>query len=154
MAKSEWHLIPEQERYREALDTSLEMAYTSEMLMARKAYEGACAEVGLEPKEEDQIDFHEIGYNKEVKRNFKYALSPSDFINNLGKDGLEYWKLREKDEFILDRIDELLNLSIQWNSLDTIYDYLCFEFGDFDDKVLSNIVKDLEKLNYIESREV
>ena len=154
VAKSEWHLIPEQERFREALDTSLEMTYSSEMLMARKAYEGACAEVGLEPKDEDQIDFHDIGYNKEVKRKIKYALSPSDFLRDLGKDGLEYWKLREKDEHILDRIDELFNLSIQWNSLDTIYDFLCFQFGDFDDKILSKIVKDLENLNYIESRDV
>ncbi len=154
VAKEEWNLISEQERLREALDTSLEMAYSSEMLVARKAYEGACAEVGLEPKEEDEIDFKDVGYNKDVKRTFKHALSPSAIMRGLGKEAARYMKMREDDPHIFDRIDELLNLSVNWQSLDTIYDLLCFQFGHFDDKILSQIIKDLEQLKLIDTREV
>jgi hypothetical protein len=154
VAKTEWPLIAEQESFREALDTSLEMAYSSEMLMARKAYEGACAEVGLEPKEEDQIDFEDVGFQKEIKRKIKYALSPGGLVQGLGKEGMKYVKYREEDEYVFDRIDELLNLAHDWNSLDTIYDLLCFQFGTFDDRRLSEVVKDLEKLEMIETRDV
>ncbi len=154
VAKSEWKLISEQESLREALDTSLEMIYSSEMLVARKAYEGACAEVGLEPKKEDEIDLEGIGFNKDIKRKFKHALSPSALVTGLGKEGLRYMKMREKDEHIFDRIDELLNLAVEWRLLDVIYDLLCFQFGHFEDRTLSEIVKDLEKLGFIESKEV
>ncbi|MGY5881861.1 MAG: hypothetical protein RTV31_16545, partial [Candidatus Thorarchaeota archaeon] len=39
-ATTEWSLITEQEAIRTALKTSLQMAYTTEMVIARKAYEG------------------------------------------------------------------------------------------------------------------
>ncbi len=54
---------------------------------------------------------------------------------------------------IFERVDEILNLSNDWESLDSIYDALCFQFGNFEAKVLLDIVKDMTKAGFLESRE-
>ncbi|MGY5852146.1 MAG: DUF4910 domain-containing protein [Candidatus Thorarchaeota archaeon] len=153
-AKEEWVLIAEQESILRALDTSLEMMYSSEMLVARKAYEGACAEVGLQPKDEDQLLFKDVGFEMEVRRTFRHALNPTGFINRIGKEGLKYMKLQAEDIHIFSRIDELLNLAVDWKSLDTIYDLLCFQFGVFEDKLMSQIVRDLSSAGLLDTRGV
>ena len=153
-AATEWALISEQDRLREALKTSLDMAYTSEMMIARKAYEGACAEVGLEAKEEHEIELDTVGLDVEVKRNFKYPLSPSMMAEKLKDKMDKYMKLKEKDHHLYVRIDEMLNLSIDWANLNEIWDKLCFQFGHSDSQILVSIVDDLKEMGVLEVREV
>jgi hypothetical protein len=45
-------------------------------------------------------------------------------------------------------------MSQDWTSLDTIWDMLCFQFGDIDSGKLLKIVKDLAEAGVIESRSV
>lgn len=152
-AAAEWSLISEQESLREALKTSLEMGYTTEMVVARKAYEGACAEVGLEAQKDDQIDIDTLSIGIEVRRTMKYPLAPGAMMMKLPERVPDYIKLREKMRNIFERIDEILNLSNEWESLDSIYDALCFQFGNFEARVLLDIVKDMTKAGFLESRE-
>ena len=153
-ATTEWSLIAEQEAIRTALKTSLQMAYTTDMVIARKAYEGACAEVGLEAMKEADIVLDPKSFGIEVKRIYEHALSPTFLIQQLGDKAAEYAKMREEDEHSWDRLDELLNMSQDWTSLDTIWDMLCFEFGDIESGKLLKIVKDLAEAKVIESRSV
>jgi len=153
-ATSEWSLIAEQEAIRTALKTSLQMVYTTEMVIARKAYEGACAEVGLEAMQEDDIVLDPLSFGIEIKRIHEHALSPTFLLLKLGDKAAEYAKMREEDPHSWDRLDELLNMSNDWASLDTIWDMLCFQFGDIDSGKLLKIVKDLAEAEVIESRSV
>jgi hypothetical protein len=141
------------------------MAYTSEMMVARKAYEGACAEVGLEAKEEHEIDLDTVGLDVEIKRNFKYPLSPSMMAEKLKDKMGKYMKLKEKDQHLyvridemlnlcIVRIDEMLNLCIDWANLNKIWDKLCFQFGHFDSQILVSIVDDLKEMGVLEVRDV
>ena len=153
-AATEWSLIAEQEAIRNALKTSLQMVYTTEMVIARKAYEGACAEVGLEAMQEDQIILDPKSFGIEIKRVHEYALSPTFLQLKLGDKTLKYTEMQEKDPHLGNRIDELLNMAKDWTSLDLIWDMLCFEFGDIESGDLLKIVKDLAEAGIVESRSV
>lgn len=153
-AASEWSLIAEQEAIRQALKTSLQMVYTTEMVIARKAYEGACAEVGLEAMQEDQIVLEPESFGIEVKRIYKHALNPSFLMLKLGDKAAKYNEMRKKDPHAMDRLDEMLNMAQEWTSLDIIWDMLCFQFGDIEAGELLKIVRDLTEAGIIESRSV
>ena len=153
-ATSEWSLITEQEAIRSALKTSLQMAYTTEMVIARKAYEGACAEVGLEAMQEDDIVLDPKSFGIEVKRIHDHALNPSFLTQKLGEKAPKYEEMRKQDPHSWDRFDELLNMSKDWTSLDQIWDMLCFQFGNIESGDLLKIVKDLVEAGIIESRSV
>ncbi len=148
----EWHLISEQKSLQEALKTSLEMAYTTEMVVSRKAYEGACAEVGLEAQGDDQISLESLSFGKEIKRKITYPLDPGFIMMKLPERIPAYMELRENIKKIGEIVDEILNLSNEWTSLDSIYDALCLQFGSFESKILLDIVKDLTTADVIESR--
>ena len=149
----EWKLISEQSALLDALKTSIEMGYTTEMVVARKAYEGACAEIGLEAKEEHLPDIDAIGLEVEVKRTFKHALSPSFFFNSLGENKEEYMKMRETDPNVYNRIDELVNLTKDWAKLSDIWDRVCYQFGSIDTKTFLKLVEYLKGMELIETRE-
>ena len=152
-AEEEWHLIQEQKEIKEAFKTSLEMNYTTEMVIARKAYLGACAEVGLEAKEQSQFDLESFENNTEVKRNLEYAL-PLSIISRLDSERFaKYVMLTEKHPSLGSWVDELLNLSVDWTRLEDIWDRLCFQFGKFDFTLLEGIVKDLKDLGALKVRE-
>jgi hypothetical protein len=153
-ATIEWSLIDEQESLRQSLKTSLQMVYTTEMVVARKAYEGACAEVGMEAKEEDQIPLHMISFRTEIKRKYTHAMSPGFIIRSLGDKGHEYRKMSEEREMIFASIDELLNMAKEWTSLDDIWDMICFQFRDIESGKMIEIVKDLTEAGIVESRSV
>ncbi len=153
-ATTEWSLIAEQEAIRNALKTSLQMAYTTEMVIARKAYEGACAEVGLEAMQEDDIVLDPLSFGIEVKRVYDHALSPTFLLQRLGDKAAEYSEMRREDPNSWNRLDELLNMSKEWTSLDTIWDMLCFQFGNIESGTLLKIVNDLAEAGIIESRSV
>ncbi|TFG09177.1 DUF4910 domain-containing protein [Candidatus Thorarchaeota archaeon] len=152
-AGEEWPLIAEQKALLQSLKASLEMSYTTEMMVLRKAYEGACAEVGLEAKDEDQLELDPSAFDIEVKRKIRYAMSPSYVIKEKPEKLVDYAPIFEEDPRIMNRIDELLNLSEDWTSLSDIYDRLCFQFGPFDSKTLWMLVKDLEEVGVLETRE-
>ena len=153
-ATSEWSLIEEQEALRQSLKTSLQMVYTTEMVVARKAYEGACAEVGMEAKQEDQIPLHMISFRIEVKRKYTHAMNPDFIIKSLGDKGPEYRKMSEEREMIFASIDEMLNMAKEWTPLDDIWDMICFQFRDIEPGKMIQIVKDLTEAGIIESRSV
>lgn len=153
-AADEWSLITEQEAIRSALKTSLQMAYTTEMVIARKAYEGACAEVGLEAMQEDDIVLDPKSFGIEVKRIHAHALNPSFLTQKLGEKAPKYEDMRKQDPHSWDRFDELLNMSNDWTSLDLIWDMLCFQFGNIESGELLKIVKDFVEAGIIESRSV
>ncbi len=153
-ATEEWSLIEEQEALRQSLKTSLQMVYTTEMVVARKAYEGACAEVGLEAMQEDQISLDTVSFGIEVKRIYDHAMNPDHVITNLGDKGEEYRKMSENQERIFATIDEMLNMSREWTSLDVIWDMICFQFKEIDSSKMIKIVKDLTEAGIIESRSV
>jgi hypothetical protein len=153
-ATSEWSLISEQEAIRQALKTSLQMTYTTEMVVARKAYEGACAEVGLEAMQEDQIVLDPESFGVEVKRIHKYALSPTFLFHKLGDKAEKYSEMRRQEEHSWDRFDELLNMATDWTRLDDIWDVLCLQFGNIDSGDLLKIVNDFTEAGIIESRRV
>ncbi|UCH03421.1 MAG: DUF4910 domain-containing protein [Candidatus Thorarchaeota archaeon] len=151
-AGEEWHLISEQKSLQEALKTSLEMTYTTEMVVARKAYEGACAEVGLEAQRDDQISLESLSFGMDIKRRINYPLDPGFIMKKLPDRVPAYMELKEKMKRISETVDEILNLSNEWTSLDSIYDTLCLQFGSFESKILLDIVKDLTTAEVIESR--
>ncbi len=153
-AAEEWSLIAEQEAIRNALKTSLQMAYTTEMVIARKAYEGACAEVGLEAMQEDDIVLDPKSFGIDIKRIHDHALSPSFLVLKLGEKAQKYEEMMKKDPHSLDRVDELLNMAKDWISLDLVWDMLCFQFGNIESGNLLKIVKDLVEAEIIESRSV
>ncbi|MFX1484916.1 MAG: hypothetical protein ACFFCP_17195, partial [Promethearchaeota archaeon] len=153
-ATEEWTLISEQEALRKSLKTSLQMVYTTEMVVARKAYEGACAEVGLEAMQEDQISLDAESFGIEVKRIHDYAMSPGFMIRSLGEKGPEYLKMSQEREQIFASIDEMLNMAKDWTSLDVIWDMICFQFREIESGKMIKIVKDLTEAGVIESRSV
>jgi hypothetical protein len=153
-AASEWSLIAEQESIRQALKTSLQMVYTTEMVVARKAYEGACAEVGLEAMKEDEIVLEPKSLSLEVKRVYKHAMDPGMILSKLGKKDPAYLEMRQKDRTIFNRIDEMFNLAEDWMSLDEIWDQSCFQFGNMESGELLGLVKDLTEVGLLESRSV
>lgn len=153
-ATEEWSLITEQEALREALKTSLQMVYTTEMVVARKAYEGACAEVGLEAMQEDQISIETVSFGIEVKRIHDHALSPGYMMTNLGDKAAEYMKMSREREMIFASIDEMLNMAEDWTFLDSIWDMICFQFREIDSGKMIKIVEDLSEAGIIESRSV
>ncbi len=152
-AEKEWHLISEQQEIRTALKTSIDMYYTTEMALARKAYLGACAEVGLEAKEEGHFDLDSFESSIEIKRKLEYALPPSAFRQLDTERYEKYIKLMEEHHDFTSRIDEMLNLCGDWTSLGEIWDKLCFQFGKMKLDLLEDIVKDLRDLDVIEYRE-
>ncbi|MFW9805743.1 MAG: DUF4910 domain-containing protein [Candidatus Thorarchaeota archaeon] len=153
-AAKEWSLISEQESLRESLKTSLQMVYTTEMVVARKAYEGACAEVGMEAMQEDQISLDTISFGMEVKRIHNHALAPGYLMKNLGDKAAEYRKMSDANEKILSSIDEMLNMANDWTSLDLIWDMICFQFKEIESGKMIKIVQDLSEAGVIESRSV
>jgi hypothetical protein len=153
-ATEEWSLISEQEALRQSLKTSLQMVYTTEMVVARKAYEGACAEVGLEAMQEDQISLDADSFGIEVKRIHEHAMSPGFVINSLGEKGPEYHKMSQEQEQIFASLDEMLNMSKDWKSLDLVWDMICFQFKEIESGKIIKIVKDLTEAGIIESRSV
>ncbi len=153
-AVKEWILIEEQEALLQSLKTSLQMVYTTEMVVARKAYEGACAEVGLEAIHEDQIPLDTISFRIEVKRKYEHAMSPEYLIKSLGDKGSEYRDMRKEHESIFESIDEMINMAIDWTSLDVIWDAICFQFKEIESGKMIKIVNDLTEAGIIESRSV
>jgi hypothetical protein len=153
-AESEWSLIAEQEALRQSLKTSLQMVYTTEMVVARKAYEGACAEVGLEAMKEDQIVLDAESFGLEVKRIHDHAISPGFIMNSLGEKAAEYMKMRKEHEGIFESLDELLNLAKDWTPLDIIWDKICFQFTEIDSGKMIKIVKDFTEAGIMDSRSV
>ena len=153
-ASSEWSLISEQEAIQQALKTSLQMTYTTEMVVARKAYEGACAEVGLEAMQEDQIVLDPESFGVEVKRIHTYALSPTFLFLKLGDKAEKYSEMRSQQEHAWDIFDEMLNMATDWTRLDDIWDILCLQFGNIDSGDLLRIVDDFTKAGIIQSRRV
>ncbi len=153
-ATEEWSLISEQEALRQSLKTSLQMVYTTEMVVARKAYEGACAEVGLEAMQEDQISLDAESFGIEVKRIHDHAMSPGFFMTSLGEKADEYRKMSEERERIFASIDEMLNMAKDWTSLDIIWDMICFQFKEIEPVKMIEIVKDLTEAGIIDSRSV
>jgi len=153
-ATGEWSLIAEQEALRKSLKTSLQMVYTTEMVVARKAYEGACAEVGLEAMQEDQISLDADTFGIEVKRKFDHSMSPGFVIDSLGEKGPEYLKMSREQEQIFASLDEMLNMSKDWTSLDLVWDMICFQFKEIESSKMIKIVRDLTDAGVIESRSV
>jgi len=153
-AAEEWSLIEEQEALRQSLKTSLQMVYTTEMVVARKAYEGACAEVGLEAMQEDQISLDTVSFGIEVKRIHEHALAPGYLMKSLGEKAAEYKKMSDENEKILSSIDEMLNMAKDWTSLDIIWDMICFQFNEIESSKMIQIVKDLTEAGVIQSRSV
>ena len=153
-ATEEWSLIAEQEALRQSLKTSLQMVYTTEMVVARKAYEGACAEVGLEAMQEDQISLDAEPFGIEIKRIHDHAMSPGFVITSLGDKGPEYIEMSKQREQIFASLDEMLNMSKEWTSLDLIWDMICFQFKEIESVTMIKIVKDLTEAGVIESRSV
>jgi len=154
IAAEEWSLISEQEALRQSLKTSLQMVYTTEMVVARKAYEGACAEVGLQAMQEDQIVLDAESFGVEVKRIYDHAMSPEFIMNKLGDKAPEYMKMRKEHIEIFDALDEMFNLSKEWTALDIIWDRICFQFDEIASGKLLKIVKDFTEAGIIESRRV
>ncbi len=153
-AAEEWSLISEQESLRMSLKTSLQMVYTTEMVVARKAYEGACAEVGLEAMKEDQISLDAESFGIEIKRIHNHAMAPDYLMKKLGDKAAEYRKMSEEQEKIFASIDEMLNMAKDWTALDLIWDMLCFQFKEIDSAKMLKITKDLTEAGIIESRSV
>ncbi len=152
-AEAEWHLISEQKEIKEALKTSLEMLYTTEMVIARKAYLGACAEVGLEAKEDGQFDLESVKSTLQIKRKLKYALPPGALSKLDSARRIKYANLNMEEIGIFAMIDEMLNMSIDWIRLEDVWDMLSFQFGKNDKKVLEDTVKDLVELGVLETKE-
>ena len=153
-AEEEWSLITVQKAILQAMQGALELEYTSKMMVARKAYEGACVGIGLEAKDEVLPDIGKIGLEVEVKRKLKYALSPTYFTTRAEGGPAKFTKMQEEDHHLLDRVDELLNLCKDWTLLSTIWDRLCFQFGKIDPIVIRNLADDLAALDLIELRDV
>ena len=153
IAALEWHLISEQKSFLEALKTSLQMTYTTEMVAARKAYEGACAEVGLEAQKDDQLIVDTVSLGIAVRRKVRYPVNISYFGEKLAHKTDRYMELRKSLDRMFERIDELVNLSEEWTTLDEIWDSLCFQFGNFEIKTLVEIVEDLTSIGLIDSKE-
>ncbi|UCE11045.1 MAG: DUF4910 domain-containing protein [Candidatus Thorarchaeota archaeon] len=153
-AKTEWPLIAVQKSLLESVISSLEMEYTAKMVVARRAYEGACAEVGLEAKEDRMPEIPDKALNIEIKRMFEYALSSSFLVDNTPGGVTKYKKLRDDMSDIFDRVDEMLNLAVEWKNLGEIWEWICFQFGDMDSKILVDIVEDLKNAGLLESRNV
>ena len=130
------------------------MGYTTEMVVARKAYEGACAEVGLEAMKEDQISLDTVSFGIEVKRIHDYAMSPGYIIEHLGEKGPKYVQMRKEHEGIFELMDEMFNIAKEWTSLDLIWDMICFQFKEIDALKMTKIVSDLSEAGIIESRSV
>ena len=153
-ASEEWLLIEEQEALRQALKAGLEMTYAAEMIVARRAYEGACAEAGLEAKEEEHFQIDKESLDLEVKRRVRYALDPSHLAKSSNEMLIKYMDIKELDTQISERIDEILNLSVEWRPLTDIWNRLCMQFGPMDQKSLLRIIEDLRKVGLVETREV
>jgi len=153
-AEEEWNLISESRAVRDALKTSLEMVYTAEMVVARKAYEGACAEVGLEAMSDEHLDIKAEPFGIEVKRKHKYALNPSTLINRLVEKDPTYAAKMKLHARTSVRVDEMLNLATDWTSLEEIWDASCFQFGSIDSKEFIKLAKDLAEVGLLEMREV
>jgi hypothetical protein len=152
-AEEEWHLISEQKEIRNALKASIDMSYATEMALARKAYLGACAEVGLDAKEESQFDLDSFESTITIKRKLKYALPPSR-LGELDKKRFEkYTKLGLEHHDFGCWVDEMLNLSEEWTPLGEIWDKLSFQFGKIDLSLLEDIAADLRDLGVIEYKE-
>ncbi|MHA2065950.1 MAG: DUF4910 domain-containing protein [Candidatus Thorarchaeota archaeon] len=153
VAAEEWHLISEQKSFLEALKTSLQMIYTTEMVVARKAYEGACAEVGLEAQKDDQLIVDTVSLGIAVRRKVKYPINIGYFGEKIAHKMPRYMELRKSLNRLFERIDEIVNLSEEWITLDEIWDSLCFQFGNFEIKTLVEIVEDLTSAGLVDSKE-
>jgi hypothetical protein len=153
-AASEWNLIAVQDELRQALKTSLDMIYTGEMMIARKAYLGACAEVGIQAKEDDQLKLKIPQANYQILRKLKYALSPGHITNEMPDRFHDYIKIQEKDMYILNKVDEILNLCVDWVDLEDVFDRIEFQFSEVDREILNTIIDDLTTLKIIEKKEV
>ncbi|MHA2142584.1 MAG: DUF4910 domain-containing protein [Candidatus Thorarchaeota archaeon] len=153
VAAEEWHLISEQKSFLEALKTSLQMVYTAEMVVARKAYEGACAEVGLEAQKDDQLIVDTVSLGTAVRRKVKYPINICYFSEKVAHKITRYLELRKSLDRLYERIDEIVNLSEEWTTLDEIWDSLCFQFGNFEIKTLVEIVEDLTSAGLVDSKE-
>jgi hypothetical protein len=81
-------------------------------------------------------------------------MSPGFVINSLGDKGPEYTKMSDEEEQIFASIDEMLNLSKEWTSLDLIWDMICFQFKEIESRKMTKIVTDLTEAGIIESRSV
>ena len=142
------------EDLKQALKASIEMTYATEMAVARKSYLGACVEVGLEAKEQDHFDLDAYPSNLEIKRNLEYALPPSK-LSRIDEQRFEkYIKLDEKYPHLSRVVDEMLNLYIDWKSLDEIVDRIGFQFGIRDAVLLEGIADDLKDLGVIQTRDM
>ncbi|NHJ13414.1 MAG: DUF4910 domain-containing protein [Candidatus Thorarchaeota archaeon] len=152
-AEKEWKLITETRAVRDALKTSLQMVYTTEMVVARKAYEGACAEVGLEAVKDEHIDLRAEPLGIEVKRKFKYAMDLGIVLERLAHKEPKYLEGKGHGQKVFESIDEMLNLAVDWTSLEEIWDALSFQFGYIDSKVMIDMARDLAEAGLLDLRE-
>ncbi|MHA2161513.1 MAG: DUF4910 domain-containing protein [Candidatus Thorarchaeota archaeon] len=153
-AGKEWPLISEQKSIAQALKASIEMAYATEMVVVRKGYVGACAEAGLQAKEDELFDLETTDFGLEIRRTLQYALPPSIVMKLPEERWMTYLKVRKDDPHIIDRFDELLNLCKEWTPLDEIWEKICLQFGPIEKKMFSEIVEDLKTLGVLETKEV
>lgn len=152
-AGEEWYLISEEKDLLEALKASIEMSYATEMVVARKAYLGACAEVGVEAKGKDEFDLESYNLSVETKRNLKYALPPSAIYDLPPQRRERYFEILQEDSHMFRWVDELLNLSSEWTQIEEIWDKLSFQFGKIELKRVMDVVQDLQKLDVVQVRD-
>ncbi|MEM4735194.1 MAG: DUF4910 domain-containing protein [Candidatus Thorarchaeota archaeon] len=149
----EWPLIEVSRQMLKSLRATLEMIYTAELVTLRKAYEGACVEVGIDAKEDVLSRMVQEESGIEIIRKTPYAMRPSYIMSGDKARRERYTAMLQEDQFFMSRVDELLNLSHSWRSLDEIWDRLCFQFGHMDRKTFSRLVEDLRDIGVIEVRE-
>lgn len=153
-AEKEWKLILEARAVLDALKTSLQMVYTTEMVVARKAYEGACAEVGLEAMKDEHFDMRAQPLGLEVKRKYRYAMNLGTVLETLAKKDPEYIREMSQKQKMFERVDEMLNLAIDWTNLEEIWDASCFQFGFIESKLIMKLVRNLADVGLLDTREV
>ncbi|TFG11914.1 DUF4910 domain-containing protein [Candidatus Thorarchaeota archaeon] len=152
-ASEEWYFISEEKDLLEALKASIEMSYATEMVVARKAYLGACAEVGVEAKGKDEFDLESYNLKVEAKRTLKYAFPPSAIYDLPPQRRDRYFQILQKDSHMFRWVDELLNLSSDWTQIEEIWDKLSFQFGKIQLKRVMDVVQDLQKLEVVQVRD-
>jgi hypothetical protein len=81
-------------------------------------------------------------------------MSPGYVMNKLGDKAAEYMKMSQDQEMVFATLDEMLNMSKEWTSLDSIWDMVCLQFKDIEPSKMIKIVKDFAEAGIIESRSV
>jgi len=110
-------------------------------------------EVGLEAQKDDQLIIDTVSLGIAVRRKVKYPINIGYFGNKMMHKMPKYMELHKSLDRFYERIDEIVNLSEEWTTLDEIWDSLCFQFGNFEIKTLVGIIDDLTEAGLVESKE-